>query len=67
MNARFILDDDLRKKVAHLNVKQIRDFTALMDRDILQLKIFLKLFDRLKPARKHRSLFSPAPSRMRLN
>jgi len=67
MNARFVLDDYVRKRVAHLRVDQIRVLTARLESQTLQLRIFLKLFDRLKPARKHRSLFSPAPSRMRLN
>ena len=58
MNARAILDSELRKKVAHLDVEQIRVLTAQLEQDVLQLKIFLKVagdkkFYRRRPASDH--------------
>ena len=58
MNARAILDSELRKKVAHLDVEQIKVLTAQLEQDVLQLKIFLKVagdkkFCRRRPASGH--------------
>ena len=53
MNARSILDDELRKKVAHLDVGQIRVLTAQLEQSAFQLKVFLKLFDKQKSPARH--------------
>jgi hypothetical protein len=50
MNARAILDDELRKAVAHMSLQEIREFHAQLERDALQLRIFLKLSAGKKPA-----------------
>lgn len=60
MNARSILDDTLRKNVAHLNTDQIRDLLAHLERDVFQLKVFLKLYDKLKSPARHQKKTSRA-------
>jgi hypothetical protein len=43
MNARKILNPELRNKIAHLTLKEIRELLPELERDVFQLQIFLKL------------------------
>jgi hypothetical protein len=45
MNARSILSEGLRKKIADLSVSEIRELNARLERDSFELRIFLKVFD----------------------
>lgn len=45
MNARSILPEELRKRIAHLNVFEIRELVVRLECDTFQLRTFLKVFD----------------------
>ena len=49
MNARKILNPNLRQAVAGMSVKQIRALHLKLELDVSQLRIFLRLIDDRKP------------------
>jgi hypothetical protein len=66
MNARSVLDDDLRKKVAHLDVEQIKNLTAKLEQQVWQLKTFLKVSADQKTSRSPGKTDCSPPARPRL-
>jgi hypothetical protein len=53
MNARTLLNPELRKKVKHLNVNEIRMLTAELENHFVQLRKFLKFYDEEAARRRH--------------
>lgn len=50
MNARTILNPELRQRVAHLTVNEIKKLHDQMAQDVFQLSVFLKLATTKKAA-----------------
>ena len=50
MNAREILNADLRQTVAGMSLKEIREFHLQMEQDVFELRTFLKISESKKPS-----------------
>jgi len=64
MNARLLLDDDLRQRVSHLSVSEIRILLVQLECEAAALRIFLRAADADKKRRRAAPPRSSGPNRL---